>query len=106
MVQVVTCPNGHRFPVNPNKHLDRNYRLCPRRGCNAKVVIKKRFSFLPNPDWLAMKQGFRDATDKKRKEREALERMQEFLGMLSGRRRKKRSAETTTMVQPATVRIP
>jgi len=51
MTSVVTCPNGHSFPVNPNKHSNRNYRLCPHRGCNAKVVIKKRFRFLPNSNW-------------------------------------------------------
>jgi len=101
MTSVVTCPNGHHFLVNPNKHLNRNYRLCPRRGCNAKVIIKRRFSFLPNPDWAAMKQGYRDATDKKRKEKETLERMQQFFGMFSGRRRKKRvERETSTMPGP------
>jgi len=52
MTVVVMCPNGHRFPVNPNKHINRNYRLCPHPGCNAKVIIKKRFRFLPNRNWL------------------------------------------------------
>jgi len=99
---IVTCPNGHRFPVNPNKHLDRNYRLCPRRGCNTKVVIKKRFSFLPNPDWTAIKQGYANAAEKKRKQKEAMERMEQAFGLLGKRRRKKRVEQ----VEPSTVRIP
>jgi len=49
MATLVTCPNGHRFPVNLKKHTNRRERYCPR--CHAEVIVRKRFRFLPNPNW-------------------------------------------------------
>jgi len=81
MVVLVTCSNGHHFPVNPKKHRDRNYRLCPHVGCREKVIIKRRFSFMPNPDWAAMRQGYADAAEQKRAQRARLELINEMLGL-------------------------
>jgi len=86
MSVLVTCPNGHRFPVNLKKHQNRNYRLCPHPHCGAKVIVKKRFSFLPNPDWTAMKEGYRNAQDKKRKQQERIKLVEQWFG-LKGRKR-------------------
>ena len=46
---VVSCSNGHRFPVNLEKHRNRADVFCPR--CREKVVVRKKFFFSPNPDW-------------------------------------------------------
>lgn len=43
------CSNGHRFPINPKKHTDRNYVLCPE--CYDKVMVRKEHFFSPSPDW-------------------------------------------------------
>lgn len=53
---MVTCPNGHRFPVNKKKHTDRNYRFCPHKGCGTRVTIKSPFSFSPNSNWSRIKE--------------------------------------------------
>ena len=85
---LVKCPNGHRFPINPKKHLDRRERFCPR--CKAEVKVRGRLGdFMPNPDWLAKKEGSRNAQDKKRAQAEAAERLAQFFGMLRGRRHAK-----------------
>lgn len=52
MVILIECENRHRFPVNPAKHVNRDYRICPHRDCGAVVRKKGMFkkSFAPNPD--------------------------------------------------------
>lgn len=40
MVETVTCSQGHKFPVNPKKHRNRTYVMCPE--CREKVKIRKR----------------------------------------------------------------
>jgi len=44
MVEIIRCSNGHRFPVNRNKHLNSDSVLCPK--CREKVKIRRRFKFL------------------------------------------------------------
>ena len=51
---LVKCPNGHRFPVNPKKHLNRREKYCPR--CKAPVNVRPKFWFLPNPSWLEQRE--------------------------------------------------
>jgi len=54
---IVTCPQGHNFPVNTDKHQDRGYRICPR--CGERVYATKKFwrrpEFKPNPKWQEQK---------------------------------------------------
>jgi hypothetical protein len=89
MSVLVTCPNGHRFPVNLKKHLNRRERYCPR--CKAPFNLRPKFWFSPNPDWIAQKEGYRNAQDKKRAQEEAAERMAQLFGMFGrgGRRGRK-----------------
>jgi len=47
---VVTCPNGHHFPVNSKKHIYRQERYCPHPGCRAKVIVRDRLGRF-NPKW-------------------------------------------------------
>lgn len=56
MVEMVTCSNGHRFPVNKDKHLDRDYRICPRKGCRERVKVRSKWSFLPSVHWPRIKE--------------------------------------------------
>lgn len=55
---VVRCANGHRFPVNTEKHKDRDHRLCP--SCGVRVDAKKigllGKEFQPDPNWQAKKE--------------------------------------------------
>jgi len=61
-VEMVTCSNGHRFLVNKNKHLNRDYRICPRKGCYAKVRIRgKKWSFDPSSWWPKFKEESQEA---------------------------------------------
>lgn len=53
----VTCGNGHRFPVNLNKNINRNHVFCPR--CRNKVAIRGRTWTGPNPDWKDQKLSYR-----------------------------------------------
>lgn len=63
----VTCPNGHHFQVNLDKHLDRNYRLCPQ--CKAKVQVKSSLrNWNPSINWARIKRE-REDTRKEEKER-------------------------------------
>jgi len=84
MSLIVTCPNGHRFPVNLKKHLNRRERYCPK--CKAAVNVRPKFWFSPNPDWAAMKQGYANVATKKRAEEEQAKRLIEFFAMISKRR--------------------
>lgn len=97
LTDLVRCPNGHRFPVNLKKHLNRREKYCPR--CKAPVNVRPKFWFLPSPDWIAVKEGYRNAAEKKHVEKERAEAMARFFEMFSGRRRRKRthpSASTPT----------
>ena len=49
MVEIIRCSQGHRFPVNPKKDANRDYKMCPR--CHERVNIPKRSKFSPNPKW-------------------------------------------------------
>lgn len=91
MSTIVECPSGHRFPVNPKKHLNRRERYCPK--CRTEVVIRKRFSLLPNPDWTAMKEGYRNAAEKKRVEKERVETVQKFFEMFGARGKRRQKHE-------------
>ena len=54
MVETVKCSCGNIFPINRNKHKDRNYRIC--NDCKAKVEISKSFlSWRLNSDWAKKK---------------------------------------------------
>lgn len=47
---LVTCLGcGKRFPLNPNKHTNRNKRYCPR--CREMVIVETGYDG-PNLDWL------------------------------------------------------
>ena len=46
---LVVCPNGHKFPVNLDKHTNRDHVFCPK--CKAKVVVRKKHVFSPSPTW-------------------------------------------------------
>lgn len=46
---IIKCSNGHRFPVNLEKHQNRNYRWCPK--CGEQITIKKKHFWQPNPNW-------------------------------------------------------
>ncbi len=46
---VVTCSNGHRFPVNLEENKYRDYVMCPK--CREKVVVRKKHIFSPSPTW-------------------------------------------------------
>jgi len=57
MTTLIKCPNpecGHRFPINLKRHTNRRERFCPR--CRTQIIIRRRFSFKPNPKWLEEKQ--------------------------------------------------
>lgn len=44
-----------RYPINPNKHKDREVRYCP--FCKTPKKVRGRFSrFLPNPKWKEQKE--------------------------------------------------
>jgi len=101
MSVLVTCPNGHRFPVNLGKHLNRAERYCPR--CKQPVRVRSRFWFTPNEDWLAKKEGYRNAAEKKRSQREVAERLTEFFGMLTGKRRRTIPACSAHFIRNATI---
>jgi len=88
MSTIVTCPNGHRFPVNLKKHLDRTERFCPR--CKQPVQVRSKVSFTPNPDWIAKREGYRNAAHKK----EVQKRLAEMWGvLLGGKKKRRRKAE-------------
>ena len=54
MVETVKCSCGNIFPINRNKHKDRNSRIC--NNCKAKVEISKSFlNWRPNLDWAKKK---------------------------------------------------
>lgn len=55
--QLITCGNGHRFPVNRNKNISRDHVFCPR--CRDKVTIRGRTWTGPNPDWKDQKLSHR-----------------------------------------------
>jgi len=78
MSLLVTCPKGHRFPVNLKKHLNRRTRFCPR--CKTEVTVRSRFKFLPNPDWAAMKQGYANAAEQKRAQASRMELIASIIG--------------------------
>ena len=68
----VECPNGHRFQVNLNKHVDRNYRYCP--VCKAEVQVKPSIlNWKPNTSWPNIKKELEDAR-KEEKERKRQKR--------------------------------
>lgn len=56
-IVLVTCDCGRRFPVNPNKHLNRNYRNCP--SCLRPIQIRPTLSFSPNAKWLEQRESQR-----------------------------------------------
>lgn len=58
MVEIATCPNGHRFPINRRNHINRRERICP--TCRAEVIIRKRFSFKPTVGWSERKKEQRE----------------------------------------------
>ena len=61
----VQCPNGHRFQVNLNKHVDRN-RYCP--ICKAEVQVRPPIlNWKPNSSWPHIK---KEAEDTRREEKE------------------------------------
>jgi len=51
---IVECSNGHRFPVNLEKHIDRDYVFCPK--CREQVKVRKEHFFSPNPKWMKEKE--------------------------------------------------
>ena len=54
MVETVKCSCGNIFPINRNKHKDRNFRIC--NNCKAKVEISKSLlNWRPNLDWAKRK---------------------------------------------------
>lgn len=55
---VVKCSNGHKFPVNLNKHKNRPHVFCPE--CKEKVVVRKKRIFSQNPDWEKQKERHRE----------------------------------------------
>jgi len=82
----VTCPNGHRFPVNLKKHTNRRERICPQ--CRAEVIVRKRFFFTPNPKWQKQKEEQSEATRQKREQkRPAMEFVNAFLTSLAMNKR-------------------
>jgi hypothetical protein len=56
---IVKCSNGHRFPVNLEKHTDRDYVFCPK--CREQVKVRKEHFFSPNPKWMKEKEEREDA---------------------------------------------
>ena len=46
---IVECSQGCRFPVNLNKHRDRDHVFCPKH--KEKIKVRKKWFFEPNPDW-------------------------------------------------------
>lgn len=55
-VVLVKCSGCFKcYPINPNKHKDRDTRYCP--FCRTPRKIRGRFGkFLPNPDWQKQKE--------------------------------------------------
>jgi lipoate-protein ligase A len=47
---LIKCPCGFRFPVNPKKHLNRDYRICSRCGRYHKRKIFGK-GFKPNREY-------------------------------------------------------
>ena len=87
MNTLVRCVNGHRFPINLKKHLNRRERYCPR--CHQPIQVRSKLSFTPSLDWVARKEGYASAATKKQAEMEVAQRLAEFFGTLRGRRRRK-----------------
>jgi hypothetical protein len=54
----ISCSNGHRFPVNLDKHKYRDHVFCPK--CRTKVVVRKKHVFSPNPEWQKRKEEDKD----------------------------------------------
>lgn len=70
----VVCPNGHRFPVNLDKHQDRNYRFCP--TCKAKVkVTQSILKWSPDVRWARIKEE-RESARREEKEQKRVEKRQ------------------------------
>jgi hypothetical protein len=67
-VIMVKCSNGHRFPVNLDKHQDRNYRICPRPNCGARVKVKTSI-WSPNARWARIKAEREQALKEERERR-------------------------------------
>ena len=68
MTEIIHCLCGHNFPVNPNKHKNRNYRLCP------KCLMKHEKKFLghewqPNKDYWSNRQKAKEESRKRFMER-------------------------------------
>lgn len=54
-VRILICPNKHRFPVNLEKHQNRNYVMCPK--CGARVQVRASLGKLKtNPNWAKTKE--------------------------------------------------
>lgn len=71
MIDLIRCSNGHRFPVNKQKHEHQTYVICPHSGCHERVQIhKRRLPF--NPKWPSIKDETKEsrleAKEKKRRQ--------------------------------------
>ena len=54
-VFLIRCECGRRFPVNPDKHLNRDYRICPFCGRTHRKEGLFSKEFNPNPKWAEMR---------------------------------------------------
>lgn len=72
-VEVISCSNGHRFPLNRKKHEHETHVLCPK--CKGEVQIRKKILRFPNPEWPKIKlHNAADRVEIKRKATEKPER--------------------------------
>jgi len=77
---IVECSQGCRFPVNLDKHKDRDYVFCPKH--KEKIRVRKEHFFSPRLDW----------------EKEKEKRKQDRLDVKEMKRRKPRGAPITIPV--------
>ena len=70
MVELVPCPNcGKKFPVNLDKHKNRNYRISP--CCHVKVQRPSFFNkgWSPSKAWIEKREEDRRIALRKRRKR-------------------------------------
>jgi len=58
---VVSCSQGCKFPVNLDKHENRDHVFCPKH--HEKIKVRKKHFFSPNPDWKKEKESRKEARD-------------------------------------------
>jgi len=67
--EIIKCSCGNKFPINKDKHKNRNYRIC--NNCKAKIQISGlSIGWKPNLNWIKEKLFRKEEKRKEKAERE------------------------------------